>query len=73
MQGWRKMEAAVGKQEVAPDLFQYFRKATDEEQKEYLTWMDEGMETRPERENFYSQKAKLKQETRIQDKNREHK
>lgn len=71
--GLEKTEAAVGKQEAAPGLFQYFRKATDKERKEYLARMDEEIETRLEIENFYSRKAELKQETRIRNQNRERK
>ena len=71
--GLEKTEAAVGKQEAAPRLFQYFRKATDEEQKEYLARMDEEIENRMEKENFYSQKVKLERETKIRNQNRERK
>lgn len=49
---------------MAPGLFQYFRKATDEEWKEYLAQMDEEIKTQMEKEDFYSQKAKLEWETK---------
>ena len=71
--GLEKTEAAVGKQEAAPGLFQYFRRATDKERKEYLAWMDEEIETHQEIENFYSQKEELKRKTRIRNQNRERK
>ena len=71
--GLEKTEAAVGQQEAAPGLFQYFRKATDEEQKEYSARMDEEIEIWMERENFYSQKAKLEQERKIWNQNQGHK
>ena len=71
--GLEKTEAAVGKKEAAPGLFQYFRKATDEERKEYSARMDEELKTRLERENSYSQKAKLEQERKIRNQNRERK
>lgn len=71
--GLEKTEAAVGKQEVALGLFQYFKKATDEERKEYLARMDEDIENRMEKEKFYSRKAKLMRETKIRNQNRERK
>jgi hypothetical protein len=71
--GLEKTEVAIGKPGEAPGLFQYFKKATDEEKKEYLTRMDEEIKTRLERERFYSQKAKLEQETITRNRNRERK
>jgi hypothetical protein len=71
--GLEKTVAAVEKQVAAPGLFQYFKKATDEERKEYFARMDEEMEIRLEKERFYSQKAKLEQERKIRNQNRERK
>ena len=71
--GLEKTEAAEGNMEAAPGLFQYFKKATEEERKEYLARMDEEIETRLERENFYSLKAKRERETRIWNQNRDRK
>jgi hypothetical protein len=71
--GLEKTEAAIRKKERLPGLFQYFRKATEGERKEYLARMDEETETQTEKEKHYTQKAKREQETRMRDRNRERK
>src|ERR1700679_3231668 len=49
-EGLEKTAAAIEKREKAPGLFQYFRKSTDEERREYFARMNEEMETQLERE-----------------------
>ena len=68
--GLEKGEAADGKK---PGLFQYFRKASQEDKKEYNARTNEELKERMEKVLLEERKAKQAEKKKIQDANRERK